>query len=84
MGRKKVELVNEQIVQEETIYDKYRKYIDSVLINNSLTNITYGEVMEIVNHIEKLLNKPVPVTMSCSICLFNIIKLFANLEKMNK
>lgn len=63
-----------------TIFDKYRKYINSVKAGY-LNGLSYDDAMIILRYIEKTRNVKMPLNMSCASCIFELVRTFASLEK---
>lgn len=66
--------------REETLHDKYRKYIKQVS-DGYLRDIKYAEAIEIKDFIHKKTGHNIGITMSCGACLVSLVQTFANLEK---
>jgi hypothetical protein len=64
----------------DTIFDKYREFINQSK-SGYVKGLGYESAMEILRYCEKVLNKKMSMTFSCGICLFNLVKTFAKLEK---
>ena len=90
MGRKKKDLEQQPDVEVTglvynnedkvyTIYDKYDKYIKQVEAGY-LTGLNYAEAMEILRYCESKKGINIPLNMSCSVCLMDLIKMFIRLK----
>lgn len=66
--------------KEQTLHDKYRKYIKQVS-DGYLRGITYAEAIEIKDFVHKKTGHNIGITMSCGACLVSLVQTFANLEK---
>lgn len=75
--RKKKEEVEIKI---ETIHDKYRKYINQHK-SGYVNGLEYGSAIEILRYCESRLNQTIPMNLSCGTCIFDLIKLFSQLEE---
>lgn len=64
---------------EQTIFDRYRKYIDSVK-NKVIVGLEYGEAMEILRYVELKQNIRLGLNMNCGSCMISLIQMFAALE----
>jgi hypothetical protein len=71
--------MKQQENNEPTIHDKYRKFILQSK-SNYLNGIEYSDVMEILRWCEKKINNQIPINVSCSTCVIDLIKMFANFE----
>ena len=75
-----------KVVKEEvtpiipTIFDKYRKHIDTVK-EGYLKKITYAEAIDMLRYIQKNTNHKLGLNMSCSNCLIELVQIFSSLEK---
>lgn len=63
----------------DTIHDKYRKYINQAK-SNYLNGIEYSDIMEILRWCERKVGNQIPINVSCSTCVIDLIKMFSNLE----
>lgn len=66
-------------IVKETIFDKYRKHIDTVK-EGYLKKITYAEAMEILRYIQDKTNHKLGLNMSCASCLMELVEMFSSLE----
>ena len=74
------EVIQEKPVKKElTIFDKYRKHIDTVK-EGYLKNLTYEEAMEMLRYIQKETHHQLGLNMSCSNCLIELVQIFMRLE----
>lgn len=94
MGRQKkiekVELVSsqvedavvnkEEVVKEESIFDKYRNMINQAN-SDYLSGYNYGDVMDILRYVEKFYGHAIPLNASCAACVIDLIKSFGRLEQ---
>lgn len=69
----------EQPVVQQTIHEKYKKYIDQAR-SNYITGISYFEMMDMVGYISKKIGRNYPLNASCSSCIIQMIKYFASLK----
>lgn len=90
MGRpKKITNENEEIINnnEETIVQpesddlhlKYAKYIKQSE-SNFIRDIEYGEMMEMVQYIQKKTNRNYPFNATCGSCVLSMVQLFSRLK----
>lgn len=77
----KVELpiIEQEVIVEETIYDKYADLIKSYEAG-VVRGMTYAKGMEILRYCEKIIGNQIPMDLSCSTCVNNLVKLFVNLK----
>lgn len=92
MGRnkKEVELVSsqvedailnkEEIVKEETIFDKYRSLINQAN-SNYLRNYQYADLMVMLRYTEKFYGHSLPLNLQCSSCIIELVQMFGRLEQ---
>ena len=66
-------------VVESTIHIKYEKYILQSR-SNYINGIEYYEMMDMVNHIQKITGRNYPFNASCAPCIINMVKLFDKLR----
>jgi hypothetical protein len=71
--------VQKEEVQEQTIHDKYRKYINQAK-SNFIRDLNYASIMEILRWVEKKTGRTMPINTSCSACIIQLIKIFSSLE----
>lgn len=64
----------------EEVYLKYKTQLDNAFSNRALSGIDYSGLMQILGAVEKKLGKRVPISMSCGVCVMNLIDLFMNLK----
>lgn len=67
------------VVKEATIFDKYRKHIDTVK-DGYLRDLDYKSAMEILRYIEKNRNVKLGLNMSCASCMVELVAMLARLE----
>lgn len=72
-------IIEEVIVTEPTIYDKFDKYVRQAQ-DGYVRDLSYADAMLILRYCEKQLNKSIPFTFSCGTCAYDLIKLFINLK----
>lgn len=76
-----VKVVKEEVTPKiPTIFDKYRKHIDTVK-EGYLKKLTYAEAIEMLRYIQKNTNHKLGLNMSCANCLVELVQIFSNLEK---
>lgn len=66
-------------VEVDEIYIKYENLINQAK-SNYIQKIEYSEVMEILRYCEKILNKTIPINVSCSNCVLDLVLLFSRLK----
>lgn len=76
-----VEMPKKEVVKEETIFDKYRKYINTVK-DGYLRDINYADAMEMLRYIEKNRNIKLGLNMTCAACMIELVGMFSRLEKV--
>lgn len=75
-----VKVVKEEVAPTiPTIFDKYRKHIDTVK-EGYLKKLSYAEAIEMLRYIQKNTNHKLGLNMSCSNCLVELVQIFASLE----
>lgn len=79
---KEVEKVEEpvvEVVKEPTIFDKYRKHINTSN-DGYVRDLTYPKAMEMLRYVEKHTNRKMGLNMSCGACVVDLVKMFGRLE----
>lgn len=74
-----VEVVKEEVVVEPTIFDKYRKHINTSN-DGYVRDLTYPKAMEMLRYVEKHTNRKMGLNMSCGACVVDLVKMFGRLE----
>ena len=78
--QQKVITTTSTTIVELTIFDKYRKFINSAR-SGSVVGLQYEDAMVMLRYIEKKINNQYPINMSCGTCLLELVKTFASFEK---
>lgn len=64
---------------KESIHDRYRKYIN--MVNNGyLRDLSYEDAMVMLRWMERKINHNIPMNYSCGNCMFDLVKMFKNME----
>lgn len=88
MGRKKKDVIVDEVnkqsviedkIVEQTIYDKYAKYIDQANAGY-LVGLSYNDKIEILRYCEKKIGAEIPMNLNCGVCVIDLIKLFVRLK----
>lgn len=78
-----VNVVGEKPAESKTetinIFDKYRKYINTVK-DGYLRNIDYESAMEMLRYIEKRRSIKLGLNMNCASCMIELVSMFSRLE----
>lgn len=64
---------------EQEIYTKYRKWINQAN-SGFLRDCPYGDLMEMLRHVERVRGHSIPMNFSCGECKIQIVQLFSSVE----
>lgn len=79
MKNKKIEKESVIETKEQTIHEKYEKYINQVK-DGYIKGLPYSDAIEILRFCEKKIGKDIPMNTNCASCMIDLIKLFINLK----
>jgi hypothetical protein len=67
-----------KVTVEVTIHEKYEHYI-KMAKDGFIRDITYNEMMEMVQHIQKVSGRNYPFNPTCATCILSMVLLFDRL-----
>lgn len=73
------EKVTKEKVVKKTIFDKYRKHINSAK-DGYVNGLSYSQAMEILRYIESKRNIKLGLNVNCGGCMIDLVLMFARLE----
>lgn len=65
--------------RDPKLYDKYRHYVNQVK-SGYVRGVKYEEAIEVLRYVEKRVGHSIPLNFSCNTCVFDLFKLFTNIE----
>jgi hypothetical protein len=68
-----------KVTVEVTIHEKYDHYI-KMAKDGFIRDITYNEMMEMVQHIQKVSGRNYPFNPTCATCILSMVLLFDRLR----
>ena len=70
-----------EVVQEQSIYEKYKQYI-VMAREGYLRNWRMSEIEDIHRHVESVLGHKYYLNLNCSMCVIDLVNIFARLKDL--